>query len=141
MVVTTLNNYAMPLLRYVIRDYAQVGEPCSCGRGLPVLARIMGRERNMLTLPDGRRHWPSFPAECWTGIAPIRQLQLIQRDLDTIEACLVVEQPLSAAQEQRLTAMLHERFGHPFAIRFSYPKRIERQPGHKYEDFVSEVSP
>ncbi len=39
-VVTTLHNFAMPLLRYDIGDYAEVGAPCPCGRGLPVLKRI-----------------------------------------------------------------------------------------------------
>ena len=37
--LTTLHNFAMPLIRYEIGDYAQVGEPCACGRGLPVLTR------------------------------------------------------------------------------------------------------
>ncbi|HEX7277268.1 MAG TPA: AMP-binding protein, partial [Acidimicrobiales bacterium] len=50
-VVTQLHNYAMPLLRYDLGDYAQVGGPCPCGRGLPVLDRVMGRRRNMLVLP------------------------------------------------------------------------------------------
>lgn len=52
-VVTTLHNFATPLLRYALGDYAQVGGPCPCGRGLPVLTRILGRQRNMLMLPNG----------------------------------------------------------------------------------------
>ena len=47
-VVTALHNFAMPLLRYDIGDFAEVGEACPTGRGLPVLTRILGRERNML---------------------------------------------------------------------------------------------
>ena len=54
-VVTTLHNFAMPLLRYDIGDYAEVGEPCPCGRRLPVLKRILGRQRNMFILPNGQR--------------------------------------------------------------------------------------
>jgi phenylacetate-CoA ligase len=42
-VITTLQNYAMPLVRYDIGDLAEVGEACPCGRGLPVLRRIVGR--------------------------------------------------------------------------------------------------
>jgi phenylacetate-CoA ligase len=42
-VVTTLQNFAMPLVRYDIGDLAEVGDPCPCGRGLPVLRRIAGR--------------------------------------------------------------------------------------------------
>ncbi|TFG81265.1 MAG: phenylacetate--CoA ligase family protein, partial [Chromatiales bacterium] len=53
-VLTTLHNFAMPLIRYRLGDYAEFGDPCPCGRGLPVLRRIHGRQRNMLRLPDGR---------------------------------------------------------------------------------------
>ena len=42
-VVTTLQNFAMPLVRYDIGDLAEVVDPCPCGRGLPVLGRILGR--------------------------------------------------------------------------------------------------
>ncbi|HLJ21965.1 MAG TPA: hypothetical protein VKU84_17290, partial [Stellaceae bacterium] len=42
-VATPLNNFAMPLLRYEVGDIAEVGTPCACGRGLPVLTRIVER--------------------------------------------------------------------------------------------------
>ena len=38
-VVTNLQNYAMPLIRYAIGDFAETGEPCSCGRGLPTIKK------------------------------------------------------------------------------------------------------
>ena len=53
LVITSLRNYATPLLRYQIGDYGALGEPCSCGRGMPVLQAINGRVRNMLQLPCG----------------------------------------------------------------------------------------
>jgi phenylacetate-CoA ligase len=40
-VVTTLRNYQTPLIRYDTGDFAEVGEPCSCGRTLPALTRIL----------------------------------------------------------------------------------------------------
>jgi phenylacetate-CoA ligase len=43
-VVSTLHNYAMPLFRYDLGDLAEVGPPCECGRTLPVLNRIVGRQ-------------------------------------------------------------------------------------------------
>jgi phenylacetate-CoA ligase len=39
-IVTPLHNFAMPLIRYEIGDYSEVGPPCACGRGLPVLTRV-----------------------------------------------------------------------------------------------------
>lgn len=138
-VITTLHNFAMPLIRYEIRDYAEVGEPCSCGRGLPVLKRLMGRRRNLVTLPDGTRHWPSFPEERWGRIAPIRQIQLVQREPDRILARLVTDRPLSAEEQRQLTAVLQDCLGYPFRIDLHYLEEIPRGANFKYEDFVSEL--
>jgi phenylacetate-CoA ligase len=41
--VTSLHNFATPLIRYELGDLAEVGAPCACGRGLPVIARVLGR--------------------------------------------------------------------------------------------------
>lgn len=139
-VVTTLHNFATPLIRYEIGDYAEVGEPCPCGRGLPVLRRIVGRSRNLLTRPDGTRHWPSFPASSWAHIGPIRQCQLIQTGLETIAARLVCAPRLTPTQEREFAATLGERFGYPFEFSFEYVSSIERSAGGKFEDFVSLVT-
>lgn len=136
-VVTVLHNFALPLIRYAIGDYAEVGGPCPCGRGLPVLTRILGRSRNMLMLPDGSRHWPRFGYAGFAGIAPIRQLQLVQHSLEEIEARLVVAASLSPDQEVRLAAHLQESLGYPFRMRFTYMDSIPRSAGGKYEDVLS----
>jgi phenylacetate-coenzyme A ligase PaaK-like adenylate-forming protein len=55
-VVTPLFNLAMPLIRYEIGDFAEMGEQCTCGRSLPMLNRIMGGRRNRVIAPDGVPH-------------------------------------------------------------------------------------
>ena len=136
-VVTALHNFATPFIRYEIRDYAQVGEPCSCGRGLPVLTRVMGRQRNMLRLPDGTTHWPGFHAKLWTDIAPIRQLQLVQDALDHIEARMVIGRKLTDDEHTRFIAALQKRLGFPHAIDVKYVDDIPRSKSGKFEDFMS----
>ena len=138
-VVTPLHNFAMPLIRYEIGDFAEVGEPCSCGCGLPVLNRILGRVRNMLTLPSGDTLWPSLHAEMFLAIAPVRQFQLIQRRADEIEVTLVVEKTLSGEQEGRLREVLNRCFGYPFTYRFTYVDEIPRSASGKFEDFRVEL--
>lgn len=140
-VVTNLHNFAMPLIRYQLGDFAEVGDPCPCGRGLPVLRQVMGRVRNLLTMPDGRRHWPSFPSKEWSVIGTIRQMQLAQHDLESIEARIVADQPLLPVEEERLRQVLVERFGYPFRIDITYHDEIPRGGSWKYEDFISEVTP
>lgn len=135
--LTTLHNFAMPLIRYRIGDYAEVGETCTCGRGLPVLKHIHGRQRNMITLPDGNQHWPSFPGSLWTSVAPVEQFQLVQRRLDEIEANYVMFRALNEQEATRIVALLQERLGHPFLIRLQRVPAIERSAPHKLEDFIS----
>ncbi|MDQ4134135.1 MAG: phenylacetate--CoA ligase family protein [Actinomycetota bacterium] len=140
-VLSTLHNYAMPLLRYEIGDYAEVGPPCSCGRGLPVLRRILGRQRNMWVLPGGQRVWPLFGSREWGHIDAIRQLQLVQHEVDRIEARIVGPRPLSDYEEMEVGGLLRKRFDYPFHLTFTYLDRIDRTETRKFEDFVCRVRP
>ena len=136
-VITTLHNFAMPLIRYELGDYAEVGEPCDCGRGLPVLARIHGRRRNMVVLPDGRRHWPSLPSTLWLSVAAIRQFRVVQTAPDSLEVTYVMDRPLTDPEQKKLEAALAERMGHAFGVVWNRVDSIERSPNAKFEDFVS----
>jgi phenylacetate-CoA ligase len=138
-VVTTLHNFAMPLIRYAIGDFATVGEPCSCGRGLPVLARILGRARNMLMLPSGRLVWPSFGGYKFPELAPIRQFQLVQKSLASLELRIVARRPLTADEEHNLQGLIVGTTGADFAVDFVYVDAIPRGAGGKFEDFRSEL--
>ncbi len=138
-VVTDLHNFATPLLRYDLGDLAEVGGPCPCGRGLPVLERILGRVRNLLVYPDGRRTWPFFTDRGLEEIAPIRQFQVVQRALDHLELRMVVDRPVTAEEEARLKVLLHDQLDQEFEVTLTRVDRIERGPGGKFEDFRSEV--
>lgn len=138
-VISTLHNFATPLIRYEIGDLATPGAPCDCGRGLPVLKEIKGRVRNLLTLPGGERVWPHLEAIGFGPDFAVRQYQIVQTATQTLEVRLVVEQPLSAANEQRLRDRLHSVLGHPFDIDIRYLDTIARSKGGKFEDFYAEI--
>jgi phenylacetate-CoA ligase len=138
--LTTLHNFAMPLIRYEIGDYAAVGGVCSCGRTLPVLSQIMGRKRNMLVLPNGKRNWPDLGMGK-TGLnLPIKQFQFVQKSLDEIEARLVTSRQFSGDEEIRFVNNLQNCLRHPFNIEIIYLEDIPRSKGGKFEDFISEIA-
>lgn len=139
-VVTSLNNFATPLMRYDIGDYAEAGEPCSCGRGLPVIKKILGRARNMLTLPNGKQYWPSFDYKALGNIVSLRQYRILQHSVTDIEAQLVVEAQATPDQEKEMREILQKSLPHHFNIRFTYVNSITRTKGGKYEDFMSLVA-
>src|SRR5207253_5021199 len=123
------------LLRYELGDFAEVGEPCPCGRGLPVLTRVLGRQRNMLTLPDGDQRWPNIrdPSELASAggpaLPPLQQFQVIQRSLTALEVLLVCPEPLGAAEEDIMREYLAFVLGHRFEVTFTYVAEVPRSKG------------
>ena len=93
----------------------------------------------MVTLPGGERRWPNLSGPFYRDIAPVLQHQIVQRDLHTLEARLVVERSLSASEEKALCELIVRRLGHAFTISLSYPRRIERGASGKYEEFLSKI--
>lgn len=139
-VITDLQNFAMPLIRYEIGDYAELGESCPCGRGLPVLKRIMGRTRNMLRLPSGDSLWPRFAAGSLSKLPYIRQVQLVQTSFEEIVINLVVTHELTPEEEKTILDLVSTSIGHSFEFKFNYMAEIKRSASGKFEDFMSELA-
>jgi len=141
--VTSLVNYATPLIRYEIGDYAEVGKPCSCGINLPVLKKILGRKRNRLRLPTGESKFPYLgEREDFLKITQgkkARRFQLLQLSLKNLELKLVMDKPLSSTQENQFVTLLQKNLGYPFNISITYPENISVGPTGKFEEFVSLV--
>jgi phenylacetate-CoA ligase len=138
--VTPLHNFAMPLIRYQIGDYAERGGDSPCGRTLPVINRILGRVRNMLIYPDGRSSWPLFADSRFRDHAPVTQFRVIQRSVHTLELQVAAERALNADERGALARILQERMRYPFEIQVTEHAEIARSAGGKYEDFRSEVA-
>ncbi|MBR0671364.1 phenylacetate--CoA ligase family protein [Neoroseomonas soli] len=141
--VTPLHNLAMPLIRYDIGDAAEVGPPCPCGRGLPVLTRILGRRQNMLRLPGGERRWPLLSSNdigaLLAAAPPVRQHQVIQAALDRLVVRLAVARPLTAEEQVAVAAWARAKFGAGFAVTVETMPELPRTAAGKFEDFVCEV--
>ena len=139
-VVTSLHNFAMPLLRYDLGDYATVGGPCPCGRTLPTLEGILGRTRNMMRLPGGRTAWPGFPMNTLVKLEAIRELKMIQHSLEEIEVQMVLRRALTPDEETTLAEAVKARLRHPFQVRLTAVERIADGAGHKREDFECRIA-
>jgi phenylacetate-CoA ligase len=138
-IVTPLHNFAMPLLRYSIGDFAEVGDACACGRRLPVLNEIVGRARDTVMLPSGTRRYAWFGMRRFAEIPEIVQFQVIQKTLYELEVKLVARGPLSAESEEKLRENLRKSLGEHFSVLLTYHAEIPRTASGKYFDFLSEV--
>ncbi|CAN5854202.1 phenylacetate--CoA ligase family protein [soil metagenome] len=136
-IVTDLHNFATPILRYEIGDYAEVAAPCSCGRALPALARIVGRRRNMLVYPDGTTTWPLFSVACREA-ARYEHLQLLQPSPDMLVARVLPDGNVSV-DSAALTEAIHRSLGEMFSVDVQIVSEISRTPAGKLDEFISSV--
>ena len=139
-VITTLHSFAMPLLRYELRDLAEVSPPCPCGRGLRTLKRINGRVRNMLIAPNGSVRWPMLGYAKFRDAAPVQQYQVVQLALDHLEFRLVTQRPLEASEETALLAILRDALGNFSQIDIRYSTELPLGKNGKFEEFISLVA-
>lgn len=139
-VVTPLQNLAMPLIRYEVGDYAVVGAGCDCGIQLPVLERIVGRERNLVVYPDGRTSWPSYNPMQLMEVFPGAQFQLRQPDTNKLVLNVCTELPLDEHRVHAARRIINEAMQWEFEIEIVAIDHIPRNPNGKYEEFRSEVS-
>jgi phenylacetate-CoA ligase len=115
-VITDLFNYGMPFIRYVNGDRAIAGwEQCSCGRGLPLLKKVTGRQLDILRTPDGRRVPGEFFPHLVKDYPAIRRFQVIQDQLDRIEIRLVAPE-WNTELERRFLAEVREGVGEVVGI-------------------------
>lgn len=89
-IITDLNNLAMPLIRYRIGDVGAIAESdCPCGRNSRVISRLMGRKMGQyIRLSDGRLVHSQVIAYAFEDVVaagyPIRRFRAIQSDGTTV---------------------------------------------------------
>jgi phenylacetate-CoA ligase len=111
-VITDLFNVAMPFVRYAIGDRARAGfGSCPCGRGLPLMHEVAGRQMDILVTTDGRRLPGAFFPHLLKDYAAVRQFQVVQRDRDLVELKLVVDDRWEQGARESLRREVQQAVG------------------------------
>lgn len=123
-VITDLFNLAMPFIRYVNGDRAIAGfTTCKCGRGLPLLRGVTGRQLDMLELPDGRRIPGEYFPHLIKEFPAVQRFQVAQLGGDEIRLRLVAPS-LTSADETRLLKAVVEVTGESALVALDLVKEI-----------------
>jgi phenylacetate-CoA ligase len=138
-VATHLHNNVMPLLRYDIGDYAIAGGDCDCGIRLPVLERILGRSRNLVTRPDGTRIWPTFSVKKLVQILPNAQFQLVQKSADRMLLRIGTDKAVPEDLRLEMKNAINKAMGFASDMDFEVMPELPRNHSGKFEEFMSEI--
>jgi phenylacetate-CoA ligase len=138
--ITDLFNDAMPLIRYEIGDRAQTmaasDEVCGCGSPLPRVARILGRDRDILFSSAGVKRPGYLFVECIARHDIDAQVQVVQGEAGSVEIRVCgYEGPLSPLEAMRreMAALI----GPGFEVTIRNVAEIARDPSGKFPYVVS----
>lgn len=137
---TGLLNDDMPLIRYRVGDRGRMlpdSESCPCGRSLPLVGSIDGRNSDVLITRDGRRVWWLNPV--FYGL-PVRQSQIVQESLDRVIVRIAPATGFGARAEQTIVSRLRSRMGE-IAVRVECVDEIPRTSNGKLQAVVCQLTP
>jgi len=142
LVVTELNNLALPLVRYRTGDFASFKEsPCRCGRSLATLDKLYGRAYDFVVSPTGRKFHAEFLMyvfeEAQRHRIGIAQFQVRQERSDLLTVRVVpASSGFTAGMEARLVDRIRELMGGEMHVRVERVGHINREPSGKMRVIV-----
>jgi phenylacetate-CoA ligase len=133
LLVTSLTNRLMPMIRYDIGDTGRLldGE-CDCGLPFPLMEMGMCRQNDLIRTRRGKTLYPSYFNHLLNGHTQIRQYQWVQRDLDRLVLNLVAAHPLDAETLASLQANIRRDVDEQVVLEVNYLADIPRTVSGKH---------
>jgi phenylacetate-CoA ligase len=139
-VITPLTQFAMPFIRYKNGDLGVLGaHRCPCGRGLPVLNEVVGRQHDILIRPDGQPVYGSVFGYITHDKPEIKQFQVYQPNRENLEVRLSCYCPVSSEWVSMLISEVQAFFGPEMNIRVVILDDIPLTKSGKLRFIISDI--
>lgn len=147
-VVTSLINYAMPLIRYRIGDMAAWADHnCSCGRRWPLLKEVTGRTADTFISSSGRRVHGEYFTHLVYFRDWVKKFQFVQESPERIRLLVIPAVPkdeikeIIAREKADIEAKIQVAMGPECKLEIEVVDDIPPSPSGKYRYTISKVAP
>ncbi len=142
LLVTSLCNYAMPLIRYEIGDRGALmpagAAPCPCGRGGQRLAWLAGRIVDTFRALDGTLVNGEYFTHLLYFRDWLRRFQVVQTEPATVVFRLVLTAPLPARDREEIVEGTRRAMGEACQVWFEPVEEIKPTPSGKHRFTIRE---
>ena len=143
-VITDLNNFCMPLIRYRVGDLAvaiDASRVCACGRGLPRLGEIEGRVQAIIVGRNGTYIPGSLFGHLFKDYDHvIRQYQVVQESVGRITLRVIKAPRFNDVSFQEILDLLRSYLGQDTVIDVEFTDRIEMVRTGKHQASISRLN-
>ncbi len=141
-IITTLENFLMPLIRYDLTDYAIAADgTCRCGRTLPLLGGVVGRKRSLFRHADGRLYFPYVLVDSLRlaqGIK-IKQYQIVQMEPEVFRVRYLADREIESVAQEAIRAEFETILDTPATVIFERVSEFARTKSGKFLQAISEI--
>jgi phenylacetate-CoA ligase len=141
LLVTSLTNHLMPMIRYEVGDLGRLSEgECPCGSPFPLLELDVCRSNDLIVTPGGRKVYPSYFVHLLDGQSDILRYQFRQLALNHIQLQLCAPTAVVDRVGQILTSQLQHDLGQDMRLSVEHVDNIPRARSGKHR-FVIGLQP
>ncbi|MET7737584.1 AMP-binding protein [Streptomyces sp. NPDC005402] len=137
-VVTTLNNRSMPLLRYETSDIAallkRTGE-----LPYPAMSTVAGRRQDLIRTPTGDHVDAYLFSYLFMRFPEIHWFQVVQTEVHALRIKVYAPHGLRQDTVRTLVERIHHHTGHPFRVEFETLDEMPESSTGKFRLCVSEL--
>ena len=138
-VVTTLNNRSMPLIRYETSDLASLLAP-SLTSPFPRMSHVAGRLQDLIVTPAGDRVDAYLFSYLLMRFPEVHWFQVVQPELDRLLMHIYAPDGLTTATTSEITERIRYHTGFPFRVDFDLCREMPESATGKFRLAVSELS-
>jgi phenylacetate-CoA ligase len=144
-VVTSLNAYAMPLIRYRIGDLARMlpreNYPAKRTLDYPIIEKVIGRDTDLVRTPGGKMLVVHSFTGIFEHIPEISQFRITQEKLTGITVEFVAGDGYHEQLLDRIREKIGENIREAFDIEFIERNQIPPSASGKPQLIISKISP
>lgn len=142
-IVTSLTNYSMPLVRYKIGDMAiRRDDDCPCGRSFPLLETVTGRVTDHFVTREGELVHGEYFTHLFYGMDEVRRFRVVQESVDGVRVLVETDdgERIDRRQEAQLREGIMAVLGADVSVAFDTHERLSPADSGKFRYTISEVT-
>ncbi len=142
-VITDLNNYVFPLIRYKTGDLGALSKEdsvCECGCTLPKISKIEGRTFDIITGINGNNVSGTF----WTitlknEVSGVENFQVYQKELNKLDIRLMVNEGFNENEKKQIVKLVRKKLGEKMEINVILVENFEYTQTGKFKWITSQL--
>lgn len=140
-VITDLDSYGMPFIRYKTGDEAIMGDdkPCACGSFFKTIKKILGRDTDYIVNAKGDFIHPLALEYIFRELEGIDYFRIVQKKEDELAIDIVANSRFDKSQENGIKDKIETVMDAPVNITFHFIGQNDIPTQDKYKFVVSEI--